>query len=44
LQACQIVAPPMMQALYALYEVRTAAFEAAPPPSDWDGVFTATTK
>ena len=27
-----------------LYEKRIRAFQAAPPPPDWDGVFVATTK
>lgn len=30
--------------LYHLYEERLAACRAEPPPPDWDGVFTATTK
>jgi len=30
--------------LYNLYEARIDAYEAAPPPSDWDGVFVATSK
>ncbi|MDE2489349.1 MAG: adenylate/guanylate cyclase domain-containing protein [Elusimicrobia bacterium] len=30
--------------LYDLYASRAAAFRAAPPPADWDGVFTATSK
>lgn len=30
--------------LYDLYEERIADYEAAPPPADWDGVFTATSK
>jgi adenylate cyclase len=31
-------------ALYSLYLERTRAFLAAPPPANWDGVFTATSK
>jgi adenylate cyclase len=30
--------------LYDLYERRVARYERTPPPDDWDGVFTATTK
>ncbi|MFI5346691.1 MAG: CHASE2 domain-containing protein [Elusimicrobiota bacterium] len=30
--------------LYDLYAERLAAFRAEPPPADWDGVFTATSK
>jgi adenylate cyclase len=30
--------------LYDLYERRIARYERSPPPDDWDGVFTATTK
>jgi len=30
--------------LYDLYERRIARYERTPPPDDWDGVFTATTK
>jgi adenylate cyclase len=35
---------PALAALYDVYEQRIAEFEISPPPSDWDGVFTATTK
>ncbi|MGR3435770.1 MAG: CHASE2 domain-containing protein [Shimia sp.] len=35
---------PAFAPLRALYLARIAAFEAAPPPEDWDGVFVATTK
>jgi adenylate cyclase len=35
---------PSLAALYDVYEQRIAEFEVAPPPSDWDGVFVATTK
>jgi adenylate cyclase len=31
-------------ALYDVYERRIALYEGSPPPADWDGVFTATTK
>lgn len=30
--------------LYQLYLERVAQFRAAPPPADWDGVYTYTTK
>jgi adenylate cyclase len=30
--------------LYELYEERIAEFEKNPPPSDWDGVYVATSK
>jgi adenylate cyclase len=33
-----------LETLYDLYASRLAAFRAAPPPADWDGVFTATSK
>jgi hypothetical protein len=35
---------PALATLYDVYEQRIAAFEVSPPPPDWDGVFTATTK
>ena len=35
---------PSLAALYDVYEQRIAEFEMSPPPPDWDGVFTATTK
>jgi adenylate cyclase len=36
--------PAALPALYALYESRIAAYRQAPPPADWDGAFTATSK
>ena len=33
-----------LSGLYDLYEERITEYEANPPPSDWDGVFVATTK
>ena len=30
--------------LYDVYDRRTTHYESAPPPVDWDGVFTAATK
>ena len=42
--ACRAQAPEMMQAFYTLYEERIAAYEADPPPVDWDGVYVALTK
>ena len=42
--ACRAQAPEMLQAFYTLYEERIAAYEADPPPADWDGVFVALTK
>ena len=35
---CRKAAPCDLDALYSLYAVRIAAFRAAPPPADWDGV------
>jgi adenylate cyclase len=35
---------PSLATLYDVYEQRIAEFELSPPPPDWDGVFTATTK
>ncbi|HZF32529.1 MAG TPA: adenylate/guanylate cyclase domain-containing protein [Candidatus Angelobacter sp.] len=35
---------PALAVLYDVYEQRIAEFETSPPPPDWDGVFTATTK
>ena len=43
LQACRQGGPALV-ALYDVYEQRIAAYEATPPPDDWDGVYTATTK
>lgn len=44
LDLSRAAAPDLMQKFYALYEKRIAAFEAEPPPADWDGVFVALTK
>jgi class 3 adenylate cyclase len=44
LHACRAEAPELTMPLYALYEHRIREFEAAPPPTDWDGVYTATAK
>jgi adenylate cyclase len=33
-----------LDALYALYEARIAAYEADPPPPDWDGIYVAESK
>jgi adenylate cyclase len=45
LAACRASAADFnLAALYDLYGERIAAFRAAPPPADWDGVFTAETK
>jgi class 3 adenylate cyclase/CHASE2 domain-containing sensor protein len=44
LHACRAEAPELTMPLYALYEHRIREFEAAPPPPDWDGVYTATVK
>ena len=38
LQACR-QSGPALAALYDVYEQRIAAYEAAPPPDDWDGVY-----
>ena len=37
-------AAPRLEGLYALYGERIEYFRANPPPKDWDGVFTATSK
>lgn len=44
LHACRAEAPELTMPLYALYEHRIREFESAPPPPDWDGVYTATVK
>lgn len=44
LDACRGQAPATLEALYALYEERIAAFERTPPATDWDGVYVALTK
>jgi adenylate cyclase len=36
--------PLDLSGFYTLYEQRIAGYEAAPPPPDWDGVWTPTTK
>ncbi len=43
LQACRPI-EASLAAFYDLYEGRIGLYEQAPPPADWDGVFTATTK
>ena len=43
LASCRPLAPSLA-ALYDVYERRIADFEISPPPPDWDGVYTATTK
>lgn len=43
LAACRPLAPSLEE-FYDVYEQRIAAYEQSPPPADWDGVFTATTK
>jgi len=44
LDACRAQAPEILQYVYQLYETRIADLRAAPPPSDWDGVYAALTK
>ncbi|HXE15918.1 MAG TPA: adenylate/guanylate cyclase domain-containing protein [Stellaceae bacterium] len=44
IHVCRAEAPELMTPFYALYEHRVREFEAAPPPPDWDGVYTATVK
>ncbi|MGH6980581.1 MAG: CHASE2 domain-containing protein, partial [Stellaceae bacterium] len=44
LHACRAEAPELTMPFYALYEHRIREFENAPPPPDWDGVYTATVK
>jgi adenylate cyclase len=41
--SCRPLAPALA-ALHDMYEQRIAEFELSPPPPDWDGVHTATTK
>jgi adenylate cyclase len=43
LLACRPIEASLV-GLYDLYERRIARYERTPPPEDWDGVFTATTK
>jgi len=44
IDACRAQAPEILQGVYELYEKRTLDLTAAPPPPDWDGVFTALSK
>ncbi|MDH3792119.1 MAG: adenylate/guanylate cyclase domain-containing protein, partial [Rhodospirillales bacterium] len=44
LAECQALAEARLEALYALYAERLAAYVESPPPADWDGVYVATTK
>ena len=41
---CEAVGVQRLQALYALYRSRIAEWRVTPPPADWDGTFTATSK
>ncbi|HEY5209226.1 MAG TPA: adenylate/guanylate cyclase domain-containing protein [Stellaceae bacterium] len=41
---CRAEAPELTMPFYSLYEHRIREFEAAPPPTDWDGVYMATAK
>ena len=41
---CESVGVERLAALYAVYRARIAEWRAAPPPPDWDGTFTATSK
>jgi adenylate cyclase len=43
LASCRPLAPSLA-VLYDVYQQRIADFETSPPPPDWDGVYTATTK
>ncbi|HSV30353.1 MAG TPA: adenylate/guanylate cyclase domain-containing protein, partial [Candidatus Omnitrophota bacterium] len=44
LEEARVHADGRIPNFYKLYEERIAAYRAAPPPTDWDGVFTATSK
>ncbi|MDH3913946.1 MAG: adenylate/guanylate cyclase domain-containing protein, partial [Rhodospirillales bacterium] len=44
LAECRALAEAPLEALYALYAERLAAYAKTPPPADWDGVYVATTK
>lgn len=44
LEDCRTAAQGRLERLYAVYEERIEAYLSAPPPSDWDGVFVATSK
>ncbi len=41
---CEAVGVERLHALYALYRERIAEWRETPPPPDWDGTFTATSK
>jgi len=41
---CRALAPEMLRGFYDLYAARIAAYRAAPPPADWDGVYEAKSK
>ncbi len=41
---CEAIGVGRLAALYALYRGRIAEWRASPPPADWDGTFTATSK
>ena len=41
---CEAVGVQRLAALYALYRGRIAEWRETPPPPDWDGTFTATSK
>ncbi len=41
---CEAVGVNRLQALYAVYRGRIAEWRETPPPPDWDGTFTATSK
>jgi adenylate cyclase len=42
--ACESVGVARLAALYGVYRERIAEWRANPPPADWDGTFTATSK
>ena len=45
LEACRSLGSRFgLNALYELYRERIAHFKEAPPPEDWTGVYTATSK
>jgi adenylate cyclase len=44
LDSCRSQAPEILQGLYELYEARIGDLRRSPPPSNWDGVYTALTK
>ena len=41
---CEAVGVERLKALYAVYRGRIAEWRQTPPPADWDGTFTATSK